>query len=168
MDFEKIFAIMSEAFPEDEFRTYEGQKRLLNREIYRIISEKDESGKVLGFMTVWDLGDFNFIEHIAVCSSSRGMGIGRNIIEKFKRQDHRPIILEVEPPDNELCRRRIGFYQRLGFELSEFYYEQPPLRTGHTPKALQLMSYPFALNIANFKLCVSKLYSEVYGVSVHK
>ena len=37
-----------------------------------------------------------------------------------------PVVLEVEMPTDEMSKRRIGFYERLGFELDNQVYHQPP------------------------------------------
>ena len=44
-DFDKVFHIMELSFPEDEFRTYEEQKALLENSYYQIYILPDESGE---------------------------------------------------------------------------------------------------------------------------
>jgi hypothetical protein len=74
-------------------------------------------------------------------------------------------VLEVEPPVDEWTRRRIGFYERLGFHLNHFDYVQPPLREGRADLRLQIMSYPGALAEQDFAPCKEILYTEVYGLN---
>ncbi|MMZ64037.1 hypothetical protein D1872_263320 [compost metagenome] len=88
------------------------------------------------------------------------------MIQQFiqEREAEGPIILEVEPPEEEMARRRIGFYERLGFCLNAFDYVQPPLRQNAEELKLLIMSYPSPLTLQQFKDYRPILYREVYGV----
>ena len=45
--FDEVFEIMKKSFPKDEYRTYEGQKKLLEEPVYRIYGMRDfESGNI--------------------------------------------------------------------------------------------------------------------------
>lgn len=76
-----------------------------------------------------------------------------------------PILLEVEPPSGELEQRRIGFYERLGFHLNAYEYNQPPLRTGQADLPLRIMTYPCPINREEFHQYREILYTEVYKVT---
>ena len=51
--FDEVFDIMEEAFPKNEYRIYEEQKKLLDNDKYFIDVEVDENKKILGFMASW-------------------------------------------------------------------------------------------------------------------
>lgn len=163
-DFDKVYAIMEEAFPACEIRTREGQRALLERPEYHLHTYPDGNGEPAAFLTAWEFERFRFIEHLAVGKSLRGGGWGSKIVADYQKADARPVILEVEPPETEMAKRRIGFYERLGFFLNEYPYEQPPMQetTGWCP--LLLMSYPAPLGEREFQACKETLYSRVYGV----
>lgn len=163
-DFSEIYAIMESSFPASECRTFEAQKALLKHPSYRIITEKNEQGNIVAFLAGWKFAHFRFVEHIAVDSRIRGGGLGQKLMGRFISQSNQPVVLEVEPPVDEWSRRRIGFYERLGFHLNHFEYVQPPLREGQTDVRLQIMSYPGALSEQEFTPFKEILYTEVYGL----
>ncbi len=50
-EFDKIFALMEESFPESERRTYTGQKELLADEHYRLLTETDNNNQIVAFFS---------------------------------------------------------------------------------------------------------------------
>lgn len=70
--FDQIYSIMEDSFPIIEFRSYEGQKRLLSNPYYRLLTQQDEQGKVIAFLAGWEFESFRFVEHIAVTPVIRG------------------------------------------------------------------------------------------------
>lgn len=164
--FDQIYRIMEDSFPVIEFRSYEGQKKLLSNPYYRLLTQADEQGKVVAFLAGWEFESFRFVEHIAVSPVIRGGGRGKHLMEQFMKESSLPVILEVEPPEDELKRRRIGFYERLGFQLGDQGYVQPPLREGQPDLPLCIMSYPQRLTETEFHSYKEQLYKEVYGVSI--
>ncbi|MBD8499594.1 GNAT family N-acetyltransferase [Paenibacillus arenosi] len=161
-EFDTIFEIMQDSFPECERRTYAGQKELLNDPHYRIISKVNDLNQVVAFLAVWEFPLFRFVEHIAVTTAGRGSGIGGKLMSDYIAESQTPIILEVELPDTDLAQRRIGFYERLGFHLNFFGYEQPSLQRGQPTVPLKVMSYPRLLTEEEFALYKDMLYSKVY------
>ena len=73
--------------------------------------------------------------------------------------------MEVEPPETEMARRRIGFYQRHGIFLNRFAYWQQPLRPGAVPMPLLVMSWPRPVSAGGFEPYKKIIYREVYGVT---
>ena len=115
-DFDKIFDLMEASFPFDEYRTYDEQKALLDNPFYQVFVLKDsDNNSIKAFIAIWEFEDFAFIEHFAVNQQYRNGGIGTKILNKLVDLIGKTICLEVEPPEDELTSRRIGFYQRNGF-----------------------------------------------------
>ena len=162
MNFDEIFKIMDDAFPDSEMRTYEGQKMLLQNEKYHIYEELDKAGSLVGFLAYWTLDGCVFFEHLAVSSACRGQGIGKSILLKNINDIKLPIFLEVEPPETDIAKRRIAFYERLGFFLNDFYYEQPPLRENQLAQRLLIMSYPEPISAEKFAKYKKEIYTNVY------
>ncbi|OAX48059.1 GNAT family N-acetyltransferase [Paenibacillus sp. AD87] len=162
--FDQVFEIMKQSFPEAEYREYSEQKKLLSNSCYRLLTEENEQNEVTGFLAGWEFESFKYIEHLAVSPNIRGGGIGKRLMERYMKQTAKPVILEVELPEDEMKRRRIGFYERLGFCLGDHSYVQPPLRAvGQETLSLQIMSYPAKLNPTQFEMVKKMLYKEVYG-----
>lgn len=162
--FDRVYAIMKASFPNIERRTYAGQKALLDDPHYRLLTETDDEGNIIAFLAAWEFPAFRFVEHIAVDSKTRGGGTGGKLMNAFLAQSPKPVVLEVEPPETELQRRRVGFYERLGFQLNDYAYVQPPLRQGQPDFPLKLMSRPRLLTNDEFETCRDTLYKHVYGV----
>lgn len=164
--FDEVYAIMQSSFPVSEIRTYSGQLSLLASPNYRIMTDQNADGRVLAFMAVWEFPSFGFVEHLAVDGSIRGKGIGNKLMREYIGRADVPVLLEVEPPEGTLERRRIGFYERLGFHLNLYPYVQPPLREGQADLPLYLMTYPSPVTTAEFHRFRDVLYTEVYKVAV--
>lgn len=159
--FEAFWEIYDEAFPRDEKRDVEGQKALLGDKDYSIYLH-NENGVLLGFLAYWRLGRFHFVEHLAVSRKARGMGVGSLLVQQVL-QLGKPVVLEVEPPEDETQRKRIAFYQRRGFVLNDHPHVQPPLAKGANPVALQWMSYPLPLSREEARYIEEKLNEIVYS-----
>lgn len=163
-DFDQVFALMEQSFPEDERRPFAEQKELLNNPVYKIYGLREKQA-VIAFAAVYQFDTFTFIEHLAVAPSHRNQGLGALILQKLGKISTARICLEVEPPETEMATRRIGFYQRNGFSLCPCPYVQPAISKGRTPVPLQIMSTNGALDEAEFEAVKKVLYEKVYGVA---
>lgn len=166
-DFDKVFEIMQESFPEDEYRTYNNQKKLLDNKNYVIYAIKDDlNNSIKAFITIYEFQDLIFIEHFAVNREYRNQGLGGVILKELLSGTRKKVCLEVEIEKNEMAKRRIGFYKRNGFVLNEFYYEQPPISDNHNFIPMHIMSYQNALSSSEFKAVKELLYDKVYSCSL--
>ncbi|TDL49728.1 N-acetyltransferase [Paenibacillus dendritiformis] len=164
-DFDKVFTLMKASFPENERRTYTGQKELLSDSHYRLITETDGNNEIIAFLAAWEFPLFRFVEHIAVDPGIRGTGVGRKLMTSYIEESVQPILLEVELPITDLAQRRVSFYERLGFHINHFEHVQPPLQNGQPSLPLKMMSYPQSLTEAEFILFTEILYTKVYKVN---
>ena len=162
-EYDRIWEIMQEAFPPAERRSRTGMDRVMADPAFTLSVYRDETGEPAAFLTSWQLEGFRFVEHFAVSASLRGRGMGGRMLRAFLESGAGPVVLEVEPPENETARRRIGFYQRLGFHLVDYPYIQPPLQP-HTPAVpLRIMSWPAPLSRETFAAVRKSLYNKVYA-----
>lgn len=161
-EFDKAYKILEASFPAVEIRNYEGQKRLLKKPQYELCGVKDKEGNVLAVIGAWESGDFIFIEHFAVDEMLRGKGLGAAMLQNFLTQKKKLAVLEVELPTEEIAKRRVGFYERLGFTYTEFGYMQPVLQEGMPAIPLQLMSWPRPIIEGEFKAFYAWLMKHVY------
>lgn len=160
-EFEDFFKVLEESFPDVEYRSYEKQKELLEHSMYDIEVYEAE-GRVKGYITSWKFEDFNFVEHLVVKGDARGEGIGTKILESAKGKWKKPIYLEVELPENEICRRRIRFYERCGFTYNDHPYVQPPLMPGYDEIPLRIMSSHGPIGKDEFEYFKEKMKGIVY------
>lgn len=163
INFEDVFNLMQKSFPETEYRTYENQKKLLNDPRYKIFEFRDDAKNLIAFMAVWNFETFRFIEHLAVSPKCRGMGTGSKIMKDFIAKSNSKIVLEIEIPNDETSKKRLRFYEKLGFKMNNLDHIQPPLREGAPTIKLNILSYPEKLSANEFKNIQNKLYSDVYN-----
>ncbi len=162
--FETVYSLLSSSLPQNEMRNKEGQKKLLSDRRYNLLVVS-AGVKIIGFIAVWDLEKYSYVEHFAIDTQFRGNGIGGKLLDKCKAYFKSPVILEVEPPEStENATRRIEFYRRHGFNLNDFPYCQPPLQNGFDPLPLKIMSYPKSLDFETFNDIKNSLYTNIYGV----
>ena len=155
-DFPEIYRIMQASFSDDEYRPYDEQLALFEEPEYRIYYMP------AGFLAVWEFESFIYIEHFAVDPALRNSGTGSAMLQELVKQYQKPICLEVELPEDELTRRRIGFYERNGFVFNEYSYIQPPISKGKSPVPLRIMTYGSAITREEFQKMKEILYRRVY------
>lgn len=162
-DFDKVFSIMQDSFPLDEYRTYDEQKALLNNPKYSIYVLPDkENDSIKAFITVYQFDDFTYVEHFAVNSMYRNEGLGSLILHELRELLSCQICLEVELPQTELAKRRIGFYRRNGYFTNDYPYIQPPISEGRKSLPLIIMTSKRQVSQAEFEKIKSVLYKDVY------
>lgn len=159
-NFPEIYRIMQASFSDDEYRPYDEQLALFEEPEYRIYYMP------AGFLAVWEFESFIYIEHFAVDPSLRNSGTGSAMLKELVKQYQKPICLEVELPEDELTRRRIGFYERNGFVFNEYPYIQPPISKGKSPVPLRIMTYGEAITRETFEAIKNVLYRSVYKYGV--
>lgn len=155
-NFPEIYRIMQASFSDDEYRPYDEQLALFEEPEYRIYYMP------AGFLAVWEFESFIYIEHFAVDPSLRNSGTGSAMLQELVKQYQKPICLEVELPEDELTRRRIGFYERNGFVFNEYPYIQPPISKGKSPVPLRIMTYKSEITREEFQKMKEILYRRVY------
>ena len=90
-------------------------------------------------MFLWETEDFCYLEHFAVQPSLRGHGTGSTILRQLLTQD-KPLILEIEPPDDEITCRRKHFYERNGLRAQPYRHVQLPFQGGGPIVPLVIMA----------------------------
>ena len=155
-----------DAFPPDERRPLPAQRNNTdNNSRFRCMLATDEGQTPAGFITCWNLGACLYVEHFATSPEMRGAGIGSTILRDFLPMSGKPVVLEVEHPDTDIARRRIGFYRRNGFELWEdVEYIQPPYAPGQSAVPLLLMATP-GLSRKDAPEIIASIHTQVYGVN---
>ena len=159
-NFPEIYRIMQASFSDDEYRPYDEQLALFEEPEYRIYYMP------AGFLAVWEFESFIYIEHFAVDPALRNSGTGSAMLQELVKQYQKPICQEVELPEDELTRRRIGFYERNGFVFNEYPYIQPPISKGKSPVPLRIMTYGEAITRETFEAIKNVLYRSVYKYGV--
>ena len=74
----------------------------------RMVTNIDE---IKGILSHYDGGEFAFVDYFAIDGNQKGKGLGSKMLKHFMETAGKPVILEVEHPEDEQSRRRIPFYQ---------------------------------------------------------
>lgn len=138
--FPAMFALYEASFPLSERRARPEQERLLAQRGYFCTAILVD-GQFAGLFCWWELDGTCYAEHLATLPALRGQGLGRRAMELLQARGL-PIFLEIDPPEDEISRRRQGFYQRMGFLLCDYDYHQAPYRLGMPLIPLRLLSWP--------------------------
>lgn len=162
-DFDALFSLMEKSFPTDEYRSRAEQQALFADSDYAVYGMKDGTA-IKAFISTWRFDDFVFIEHFAVNPDFRNNGIGGKMLKDLVEKLGKPVCLEVDPPDTDMARRRIGFYERNGFFLNTYPYEQPPMSRGKKAVAMRVMTSGKAADERRFQKIKSALYKKVYRI----
>lgn len=162
-EFDQFFSILESSFPDDEYRTCEEHKALLNDPHYHVFVLPDTSaGQIKAFITAWEFEGLTYLEHFAVSPSYRNHGLGAAIIQEILHMYSCRICLEVELPDTDFAKRRIGFYERNGFSFNHYFYMQPAFSKDKKPVPLRIMTSGGKISEKEFEAIRNKLYEEVY------
>lgn len=154
------------AFPQEERRPVEQWLHLhqANASFHILVIKSEDA--FAGILTYWDFDKFVYIEHFATDVALRGRGLGQGALHSFiKGTKYRPIVLEVELPQTSLAKRRIGFYERVGFSVIEKLYRQPPYPGQTDSLPLLIMSTDASYVNEHYDQIVSIIHREVYQVN---
>ena len=142
--FDGAFALYEQSFPLHERRTRRAQAARLAHPEYRF-TLVEEAGRLLGILLYWEGPGFRYVEHFAVSPALRGEGVGSRILARLNGQGT-PVILEIDPPVDEISIRRQHFYERCGFAKNPFPHVHPPYRAGFSGHPLVVLSAPEPLS----------------------
>lgn len=132
---------MHDAFPEDERRDDEAQRRNVdaNDKMQCLLIKGGE--ECIGFFTVWYLtSGLVYVEHFAIADELRHCGYGTAALKELASNVLKPIILEVELPSTEESIRRIAFYEKNGFVMWDKPYIQPPYSSDKQSVPMRIMT----------------------------
>lgn len=156
-----VEAILTDSFPEEECRSLPELRRSLGATRLALLT-LEEGERALGFITVWDLDSFVFLEYFAVAPWLRGKGCGQRMLDYVGRHWKKPALLEVEYPESDTRKRRIRFYERNGFCLNPYPYLMPCLHGNGPAVPLLLMTRPAPLTLDQARKAVMTLYDTAY------
>lgn len=153
-----------DSFPEAERRAFSLVRALLRDDVRFKVYVLLKEDAYVGFITAWQFDGFIYAEHFAIDESARNGGIGAKAMSGFLATHKDPVVLEVEMPAEVMSKRRVGFYERLGFVLDHHLYHQPPYRPGEDWLEMRLMTYGNIHLDESFETVKSLIHGNVYGV----
>lgn len=158
-EFDYIYSQMQQNFIIDEIRDKIQAYEVLSDNSYSIYNIIENDMKV-GFITLWELQDFLFVEHFVIYKEFRKKGYGSKALSLVKEMAGL-VVLEVEHPLTDTAKKRINFYKNNGFISNDYNYMQPSYRKGGNKVPLIIMS---SAPIIYIDRVVDSLYKKVYKV----
>ncbi|EGT3615749.1 GNAT family N-acetyltransferase [Clostridium perfringens] len=137
--FNKAMEIYKVSFPIFEQRTMKDQIEALQDKDYHFDVIYDED-KMVGILLYWDMNEYKYIEHFAIDSSLRGKNYGSRVLKEFCKHN-KNVILEIDPPIDEVSIKRLNFYLKLGFKLQDFNHVHPSYRKECKSHSLKIMTF---------------------------
>lgn len=162
----EAWTLYESAFPYKERRSLDDHLRALNDPRF----EADgiwHDGRFVGLIYHWASAPATrYVEHLAISPALRGQNMGSQALQAFIERFGR-VILEIDPPVDEISCRRLHFYQRLGFVENPQEYLHPSFRAPFTTHRLVLMSYPQLLTDDEARTLADFVREEVLRYSGH-
>ena len=161
--YKKATELYKSSFPFHEQREEFSQNDILKNPEYFfcVIYDSDNNDetakeKFVGEILYWETKDFVYIEHFCIEEKERGKGYGRYILLNLENEfgtygKNKTIILEIDPPVNEISVRRKSFYERTGFVANKYEHIHPPYHRDSDGHKLVVMSYPDVLTEEEYK-----------------
>ncbi len=145
--YQKAMELYSISFPAHEQREAHSQKHILTQDAYHFDVICDE-GNYIGEILYWEVSGFFYIEHFCILPAMRNRHYGQKILNAYQST---PLILEIDPPVDEISIRRKRFYERCGFVENPYRHIHPPYHTENQGHELVIMSSPRMLEVNEYE-----------------
>lgn len=141
--FEKGMKLYEISFPKHEQREPVSQQSIMSNPDYQfnLIFDGD---LFVGLMLCWETDTFIYVEHFCIFPELRNNNYGCRSLNLLSERC-KTIILEIDPPIDDISIRRKGFYERSGFVANPYRHAHPPYRKENSPHNLVVMSNPVLL-----------------------
>lgn len=141
--FAEIYAV---SFPIFEQRDEKQQLSAFQNEHYHLLAVIEDD-TLVSFISYWDFDTYVYIEHLAVNPILRGRNAGSNTLIAFADFIEKTIILEIDPPVDEVSNKRLRFYEKLGYKTNPYQHFHPAYKPEHfPPHELLVLSNPAGLS----------------------
>lgn len=148
---EQVWRLYVDSFPEWERRRISSHSRASEDNDFHTFISVD-NGNLQGLIFYWEYDSAIYVEHLAVNPLMRGKSIGSQILKELIEENPGcTVILEIDPPVDDISKRRLSFYERIGFVANDFDYVHPSYSSNRKPHELTILSYPNALSVEEFE-----------------
>lgn len=149
-DIDFINSLYDISFPIHEQRDVNARNALFHLEQYYLYKILDEN-KFVGFIGCWDIGEFFYIEHFAISQDVRGIGYGQKSMTEFCK-NHKRVILEIDPVEDEISKKRLSFYEKNGFVKNNYTHYHPSYTNTRQPHKLIVLSSHSVLSESEYAI----------------
>ena len=134
--FDWLYDLYMQSFPVHEQRLRERQEGVLGHPEYHCDLLCQGETRV-GLLMWWAGPGFRYVEHFAIAPQLRGQSWGSRALREFLAEGD-PVVLEIDPPEDPVSRRRKGFYEGLGLVSNPWPHIHPPYRLEFSGHALEV------------------------------
>lgn len=160
--FTQMWETYALSFPAEERREIDLQRALFRHPRYRLLAWlKDEA--LIGLAAFWLYDGYRYLEHLAVTPELRSGGFGGAIVRACMAADPRPLYLEIDEPRDDISRRRLGFYSRLGFCLNPFEHLQPSYTGEDKHIPMRVLTWPTPIDTERYGLFLADLRRDAWA-----
>lgn len=135
----RLIPLYEESFPESERRKIGQLKRMIENHTPMYFNAIECDGELSGMFVYWDMGDFYYLEHLAVFPEMRNKKIGQQVLDYVAGHLKGLRLLEVEPTEDEMTTRRVNYYRRNGYKVLDKTYVQPSYHAMENACSLWIM-----------------------------
>lgn len=157
--YEKAMKLYKISFPEHEQREEISQKNILKNKEYKFELIYDEDIFV-GIVLYWETKEYIYIEHFCILPEMRNKKYGEKVLNLMKEKN-KTVILEIDPPIDEISVKRKNFYNRSEFVENKYYHVHPPYHKGNQGHKLVIMTYPDMISESEYNSFRDYLYNKV-------
>ena len=129
--FDTAMKLYEKSFPKYEQRSYDAQQRAMYDEQFHFDLIYDD-GEFIGEVLYWDTDSFIYIEHFCVLPEKRNRKYGERTLSMLQGCN-KTIILEIDPPKDEISVRRRG--------LNDYEHFAAAYTRGGSDFELKIMTY---------------------------
>lgn len=152
------------SFPFHEQREADSQSQIMSHKDYRFNLIYDEN-QFVGLVLCWETEHFIYVEHFCILPAMRNKKYGQKALELLN-QKGKTVILEIDPPVDEVSVRRKSFYERVNFKANSYEHCHPAYHTGYAGHHLVVMSCPEPLSQACYNAFDQFLKTVVMDLSI--
>lgn len=142
--YDQAMELYRRSFPFHEQREAASQAEIMGNGAYQFNLIYDGETFV-GLILCWETSRFCYVEHFCILPSLRNRKYGQRALELLRRRG-KIVILEIDPPVDEISIRRKGFYERAGYRENHFSHVHPAYHAGCSGHPLMVMSCPEPLS----------------------
>ena len=145
--YQKAMELYSISFPAHEQREARSQSQIMTQDAYHFDVIHDK-GEFIGEILYWEIAGFFYIEHFCILPAMRNKHYGQKILNAYQAN---PLILEIDPPVDEMSIRRKKFYKRCGFVENSYRHIHPPYHAENHGHELIILSSPRMLETGEYE-----------------
>lgn len=161
-----IRGIYNSSFPENERIDFDIiQQSLKDKETAFTLEGIIYNNQLAGLISYLREDKYLILCYFALDKQYRNQGIGTEVLSILAdKYSNCTLIGEIEHPKDSLSKRRIGFYKRNNFYITDFGYKQPALIANTEPVPLLIISYPKELTKTEYQTIKDIFYKKIYRV----